>query len=109
MKWWRWISENFARASTLLLRGSGTDHRFLWSVMPRWNTMPFTRRHLLHWIPEETPVFVTWRLAGSLPAGLTDDKNRSSVPRSFLQHDEQLDRRHPVLSACRIHGSRSEE
>ena len=56
--------------------------------------MPFTRRHLPHWIPEETPVFVTWRLAGSLPpqADLTDDKPRSSVPRPFLQHDEQLDR-----------------
>jgi hypothetical protein len=56
--------------------------------------MPFTRRHLPHWIPEETPVFVTWRLAGSLPpqADLTDDKTRSSVPRPFLQHDEQLDR-----------------
>jgi len=56
--------------------------------------MPFTRRHLPHWIPEETPVFVTWRLAGFPPvqAGLTGSKNRSSVPRSFLQHDEQLDR-----------------
>ena|ERR1017187_914822 len=55
--------------------------------------MPFTRRHLPHWIPEEAAVFVTWRLAGSLPprAAETDDKNRSSVPRSFLQHDEQLD------------------
>jgi REP element-mobilizing transposase RayT len=29
--------------------------------------MAFTRRHLPHWIPEETAVFVTWRLAGSLP------------------------------------------
>ncbi len=61
--------------------------------------MSFTRRHLPHWIPEETPIFVTWRLAGSLPAqadilGLdrrasrkhgcaTDDVNRSSVPPLF--------------------------
>ncbi len=29
--------------------------------------MPFTRRHLPHWIPEGTDIFVTWRLAGSLP------------------------------------------
>ena len=43
-------------------------------------------------------MFVTWRLAGSLPAQpvrLTDDKNRSSVlPKpSFLDHDERLDGR----------------
>ena len=65
--------------------------------------MAFTRRHLPHWIPEETAVFVTWRLAGSLPpraemlewdrpspsvvcqaslkhSRMTDDINRSSVP-----------------------------
>src|ERR1039457_3842614 len=65
--------------------------------------MAFTRRHLPHWIPEETAVFVTWRLAGSLPCPaetfgwdrpspfvvcqawpkhgrMTDDINRSSVP-----------------------------
>ena len=56
--------------------------------------MAFTRRHLPHWIPEEAAVFVTWRLAGSLPpkveilglhtspncARVTDDTNRSSVP-----------------------------
>jgi REP element-mobilizing transposase RayT len=76
--------------------------------------MAFTRRHLPHWIPEETAVFVTWRLAGSLPpqevvgwdrpspfvvchgspkhSCLTDDTNRSSVPRFFLQEDQRLDR-----------------
>ena len=77
--------------------------------------MPFTRRHLPHWIPEETAVFVTWRLAGSLPPRteipvpdrpspsavchgslkhgyLTDDKKRSSVPPAFLRQDERLDR-----------------
>jgi REP element-mobilizing transposase RayT len=55
--------------------------------------MSFTRRHLPHWIPEGAAVFVTWRLAGTLPAKeLTDDKKRSSVPRSFLEHDDFLDR-----------------
>ncbi|SPE31544.1 conserved hypothetical protein [Candidatus Sulfopaludibacter sp. SbA3] len=29
--------------------------------------MSYTYRHLPHWIPEEVDVFVTWRLAGSLP------------------------------------------
>jgi hypothetical protein len=61
--------------------------------------MAFTRRHLPHWIPEATAIFVTWRLAESLPPrtevigcdrGLTDDKKRSSVPPAFLRHDERL-------------------
>ncbi len=30
-------------------------------------TMAFTRRHLPHWIPEGTDIFVSWRLAGSFP------------------------------------------
>ena len=77
--------------------------------------MAFTRRHLPHWIPEEAAVFVTWRLAGSLPpqaeilgwdrpspfvvchgsakdGKVTDDINRSSVPPPFLRQDEGLDR-----------------
>jgi REP element-mobilizing transposase RayT len=54
--------------------------------------MSFTRRHLPHWIPEDAAVFVTWRLAGSLPPQAeTDDKKRSSVPPSILRQDEQLD------------------
>jgi REP element-mobilizing transposase RayT len=52
--------------------------------------MTFTRRHLPHWIPDEAAVFVTWRLAGSLP-GLTDDTKRSSVLPAFLQQDERHD------------------
>ena len=61
--------------------------------------MAFTRRHLPHWNPEETAVFVTWRLAGSLSGhawskhdALTDDKKRSSVLPRLLEQDEQLDR-----------------
>jgi REP element-mobilizing transposase RayT len=44
--------------------------------------MPFTRRHLPHWIPEQTAIFVTWRLAGSLPL---------PVGLPFLRQDERLD------------------
>jgi len=71
-------------------------------------TMAFTRRHLPHWVPEETAVFVTWRLAGSLPCrereklaraavsepsrgAMTDDTHRSSVLPRLLEQDEQLD------------------
>jgi REP element-mobilizing transposase RayT len=59
--------------------------------MPRQTTMAFTRRHLPHWIPEETVVFVTWRLAGSLPvqARAPAAEQRGQTP--FLQHDERLD------------------
>jgi putative transposase len=48
-----------------------------------------SRRHLPHWIPGETPIFVTWRLAGSLP------KTRRDKPITFLEEDEELDR-HPI-------------
>jgi REP element-mobilizing transposase RayT len=53
--------------------------------------MAFTRRHLPHWIPEETAVFVTWRLAGSLPpqAGVLAAEHSGRNP--FLQQDERLD------------------
>jgi REP element-mobilizing transposase RayT len=44
--------------------------------------MAFTSRHLPHWIPEEAAIFVTWRLAGSLPV-------QAKVP--FLQQDAHLD------------------
>jgi len=30
--------------------------------------MPYYERHLPHWQPEEAWLFITWRLAGSLPA-----------------------------------------
>ena len=74
--------------------------------------MAFTRRRLPHWLPEETAVFVTWRLAGSLPcrerdpsafsvrqalrehAASTDEKKRSSILPRLLEQDEQLDRMH---------------
>jgi REP element-mobilizing transposase RayT len=91
--------------------------------------MAFTRRHLPHWIREETAVFVTWRLAGSLPPqedmlgwdrpstfvachaspkhrSSTDDSNRPSVL-PLLRHDERLDslRSGPVwLQDARVAG-----
>jgi REP element-mobilizing transposase RayT len=32
--------------------------------------MTFYRRNLPHWHPEEKPIFITWRLFGSLPKGV---------------------------------------
>src|ERR1017187_570473 len=54
--------------------------------------MAFTRRHLPHWIPEETAVFVTWRLAGSLApqAEILSTEQCGRTP--FLRQDERLAR-----------------
>ena len=41
-------------------------------------------RRLPHWIPEQTPIFVTWRLAGTLP--------RVAQQQSWMDSDAQLDR-----------------
>jgi Transposase IS200 like len=50
--------------------------------------MSFSRRHLPHWVPEQATVFVTWRLAGSVPSG-ADYRDRDNE--SLLQHQERLD------------------
>ena len=73
--------------------------------------MAFTRRNLPHWIPEENAIFVTWRLADSLPACRREEpssgmasagaskpdsspgnQNQSSDLSHWLERDEQLDR-----------------
>jgi REP element-mobilizing transposase RayT len=48
-----------------------------------------SRRGLPHWIPDQVPLFVTWRLAGAAPT----DRRAESIP--FLERDEALDR-HPT-------------
>ena len=56
-------------------------------------TMIDFRRRLPHWVPDAVPVFVTFRLAGTLPA---HRKSLVTLPTSagmrFLQTDRQLDR-----------------
>jgi REP element-mobilizing transposase RayT len=52
----------------------------------------FYRRRLPHWIPDKTIVFVTWRLAGSLPPpapGILTAANTGRTP--IPQRDNQLD------------------
>src|SRR5580698_8652807 len=53
----------------------------------------YWQRNLPHWIPEDATVFVTWRLAGTLPmpkpAFLTNDPKPG---KSFARHDRKLDR-----------------
>jgi hypothetical protein len=44
----------------------------------------YWERRLPHWIPEHTPIFVTWRLAGTRPAGASQS--------SWKESDAELDR-----------------
>ncbi|MBM3749295.1 MAG: transposase [Acidobacteria bacterium] len=55
--------------------------------------MLFYRRRLPHWIPDPAAVFVTWRLAGSLPPARRDVRRADQTdPAGFLQRDQRLDR-----------------
>ncbi len=53
----------------------------------------FWRRRLPHWVPDEAIVFLTWRLAGTMPKPepelLTNDPNPG---RAFVRYDRELDR-----------------
>jgi putative transposase len=50
----------------------------------------FYRRRLPHWHPDGKPIFLTWRLHGSLPANV--DNVTSSAGEQFVALDRQLDR-----------------
>jgi len=51
----------------------------------------YHRRHLPHWQPFYVDVFLTWRLHGSLPAGLRPPKVVATSGRHFVETDRQLD------------------
>jgi REP element-mobilizing transposase RayT len=51
----------------------------------------FWYRRLPHWVPEDSIVFLTWRLAGTLPQPPTLLVADSDAGRRFLLHDRQLD------------------
>jgi putative transposase len=46
--------------------------------------MAYWERRLPHWIPEHTPIFVTWRLAGTLPLAKRES--------TWMEADAELDR-----------------
>ena len=84
----------------IALPGGWGRPSFFSGLPPRGGTtMAFYTRRLPHWFPEDAAVFVTWRLAGSMPfhaeasgASVADDKKRSSAPLdSFLHQEEGLD------------------
>jgi REP element-mobilizing transposase RayT len=49
--------------------------------------MPYYERHLPHWQPDEAWLFITWRLAGSLPASAPS----ASTGEAFVAFDRTLD------------------
>src|SRR5215472_12623005 len=49
----------------------------------------YWERRLPHWIPEQTPIFATWRLAGTLPLGLAISSQAHA--QSWMNRDAQLD------------------
>jgi REP element-mobilizing transposase RayT len=52
----------------------------------------FWQRRLPHWVPEDSIVFVTWRLAGTLPQVPGEVLRRDPHPgRSFRVQDRRLD------------------
>jgi len=76
--------------------------------------MAFYSRNLPHWQPEHVPVFLTWRLYGSLPCGtVTPDcapPANESAGRKFVMADRLLDQaktgprwlRDPRVASCLI-------
>lgn len=52
----------------------------------------FWRRRLPHWVPEHSIVFVTWRLAGTLPQPPPRSAPELNPGRAFVLQDRQLDR-----------------
>lgn len=55
--------------------------------------MAYYRRNLPHWLPDERALFVTWRLAGSLPRPLRKNFiDMRSGDRTFRSFDAVLDR-----------------
>jgi REP element-mobilizing transposase RayT len=72
--------------------------------------MPFYRRHLPHWIPDNTTLFVSWRLKGSLPGKfsgptwLLDDRVAQIVAEAILHGDSVRYRLHAwVIMPNNVH------
>ena len=71
----------------LPLRASTSEHHCI--LVP--DSASFYRRMLPHWQPSEAPLFITWRLHGSLPSHLCLGLPANAPGRAFLVLDRQLD------------------
>jgi REP element-mobilizing transposase RayT len=49
------------------------------------------KRHLPHWQPDNKPVFLTWRLYGSLPRVVVSDPRQGTPGEDFVRFDHELD------------------
>jgi len=73
----------------------GPAGQTIWSPASPYHTMYWERR-LPHWIPDDTPIFVTWRLAGTV-AGRRQDRlphraiSSLACAPSWMDSDAQLD------------------
>jgi REP element-mobilizing transposase RayT len=54
-------------------------------------TVTYYERHLPHWQPPGKTIFITWRLAGSLPAGFWRGCTEKSAGKRFVAFDRALD------------------
>jgi REP-associated tyrosine transposase len=54
--------------------------------------MSFYRRRLPHWQPQGAPIFLTWRLYGSLPYRIAAPDSASTDGERFLAIDREMDR-----------------
>jgi REP element-mobilizing transposase RayT len=71
-----------------------TAPKFRWgrrSCPSAFISMMYSRRRLPHWVPDNAFVFVTWRLAGTLPHSILERKQGSPGER-FAAADRELDR-----------------
>src|ERR1700726_4417824 len=51
-----------------------------------------SRRRLPHWVPNEVPVFVTWRLAGTFPRVRESRNKQGRAGERFVFADRELDK-----------------
>src|SRR5258708_30885642 len=72
----------WGRSPTCPLRAFPWDPKF----------MSFYRRRLPHWQPEGVPIFLTWRLYGSVPRGGRNHNSLSTERERFLAMDREMDR-----------------
>jgi len=73
-------------------------------IMPRWDYQTFYRRVLPHWQPGGVPLFITWRLAGSLPKVVSlqfeeEQQRLADDPRHSDTHSDWAIQQHKRLFA----------
>jgi REP element-mobilizing transposase RayT len=64
--------------------------------------MSFTRRHLPHWIPDNTIIFVTWSLAGG-GRWLADSRCARIVADALIYGTKMYDLHAWVVMPCHVH------